>query len=94
VYFADTQFGSTTKSHFNRVIETIIDQDPEFIAFGGDLVDIDDYQASDFEALNNLTVPLYFISGNHEYYHDVPRVLEYMKQYPQVRVLDDEKIDL
>jgi predicted MPP superfamily phosphohydrolase len=24
----------------------------------------------------------------------VPRVLEYMKQYPQVRVLDDEKIDL
>lgn len=94
VYFADTQFGSTSKKHFNRVVQTIIDQDPEFIAFGGDLVDTDNYQASDFEALSLLEVPLYFITGNHEYYHDAPRLLEYLAQYPQVVVLDDERLDL
>lgn len=94
VYFADTQFGSTTKSHFDRVIEKIIGLDPEFIAFGGDLVDTDDYQASDFEALSTLTVPLYFITGNHEYYHDAPRVLEYLATYSQVRILDNERINL
>lgn len=93
VYFADTQFGSTSKKHFNRVIQTIIDQDPEFITFGGDLVDTDYYEASDFEALSQLEVPLYFITGNHEYYHDTSRIRSYLSQYPQVRVVDNERID-
>lgn len=94
VYFADTQFGSTTKTHLDRVVQTIHTQNPDFVAFGGDLIDTDYYQASDFEVFSTLEVPLYFITGNHEYYHDATRILQYLTQYPQIRVLENERLDL
>lgn len=92
VYFADTQFGSTTKSHLDKTITLINSLDPAFIMFGWDLVDFDDYEHSDFEILSTLQVPFYFITGNHEYYHQSERVIWYIQDYPQVVIMDDLKV--
>jgi predicted phosphohydrolase len=55
-------------------------------------VDFDDYQASDFEILHTLQVPMYFITGNHEYYHQAERILSYIQAYPNVVVMDNKKV--
>jgi predicted MPP superfamily phosphohydrolase len=59
--------GSTTKEFLEKTIKLVNSLQPEFILFWWDLVDFDDYQASDFEILHTLQVPMYFITGNHEY---------------------------
>jgi hypothetical protein len=92
VYLADIQFGSTNKRFLNKTIALVNSLNPEFILFGWDLVDFDHYEESDFEIFNTLQVPMYFITGNHEYYHQAQRILSYIQHFPNIILLDNKKI--
>lgn len=92
VYLADIQLGSTNKEFLEKTITLVNSLQPEFILFWWDIVDSDHYKESDFEILNTLQVPMYFITGNHEYYHQAERILSYIKEYKQIIVLDNKKI--
>lgn len=89
VQVADTQYWSTSIEHLEKTFDTIASLDPDFIVFIGDIVDFDYYNAEDFEFLENLTVPLYFVTWNHEYYHDVVSIRSILSQYPMITILDD-----
>lgn len=90
VFFADTQFGSTTSSHLSRVIQKINAVSPDFVIFGGDRIDVNTYERDDFSALGQLQSPLYRVRWNHEYYHDVEKIDTIIESYSETTLLDSE----
>ena len=69
VQLSDIQYGTTTLSEMNAILEKAYSLEPEFIVFTGDLIDFDNYSEEDFSVLANSPVPIYFERGNHEFYH-------------------------
>lgn len=94
VYLADIQVWSTTKTYLEKTIALVNSLHPECILFGWDIVDSDDYIESEFEALHTLTVPMYCITWNHEYYHNANKILSYIKKHPMIHILDDTKVTI
>lgn len=94
VYIADIQYWSTTKSHMHTVFEKALTHNPEAILFGWDLVDFDRYQSSDFDFFNNISIPVYFIDGNHEHHHNQAKLHGILQNYSCIRILHNQKIIL
>jgi len=55
-------------------------------------VDTSQYGPDNFLVFSKLSVPLYFISGNHEYLHQYPRLIKLLEAYPKINILDNEKV--
>lgn len=88
----DTQFGSTSQKHLEKTIKLALQQNPDFIVFVGDLVDTTNYRSDNFSVFSKLSIPLYFISGNHEYLHQYPKLINILEAYPEIKILDNEKV--
>ena len=94
VYFADTQYWSTSVRNLQKVVDTINTLNPNAILFGGDWVDFDNYTVDWFSVLAWLDAPTYWITGNHEYYHNASRVRQILDGIDDMNLLDDEQVVL
>jgi predicted MPP superfamily phosphohydrolase len=88
----DVQYGSVSKKHMEDVFAQAVDQEPDLIALVGDLVDFDAYKSNDFDFLNDIKIPIYFINGNHEYYHGLNRITSYLKKINNLEILTNETV--
>lgn len=88
----DTQLGSTSQKHLEKTIKLALEQNPDFIVFVGDLVDTTNYHVDNFSVFSKLSIPLYFISGNHEYLHQYSKLTNILETYPHIKILDNEKV--
>ncbi len=87
----DIQYWSTTKAYMNRVIKRVNELASDYSILVWDLIDFDLYNREDFEILHTLQAPMFFVTWNHEYYHESSRILSYLSDYEQLIILDDEQ---
>jgi len=67
-FISDVHLGSNDQNHLKRIVSKIVKINPKIILIGGDLIDGSSFQTSDLSILKELTIPIYFVTGNHEYY--------------------------
>ena len=67
-FISDVHIGSNHPSSLKKIISAIIKLDPIFLIIGGDLIDSSSFKTDDLIEFKKLNKPIYFVTGNHEYY--------------------------
>lgn len=68
IFISDVHLGSNPKQHLVHICETIKALDYDALLIGGDLFDSSAFQTEDLTPLLSLDKPIYFVTGNHEFY--------------------------
>ncbi len=68
VQLSDIHIGSNGKHELERLIQKVKKLSFDFVVITGDLVDEDYARETDLEPLNQILEPIFYITGNHEYY--------------------------
>ena len=90
IFISDVHIGSNPKTHLERICDKISSLDYDALMIGGDLFDSSAFQLSDLSALKQLKKPIYYITGNHEYYvKDHQTKIDALRDY-NLQILDDE----
>lgn len=85
VHISDVHVGSTNEKFVRRIVEKIKMLNPDFVVITGDFIDEFHAKKSDIAAFNDISVPIYLITGNHEYYID---------PFPLPEIIEDTQIQL
>ncbi len=95
VQLSDIHVGRTIKKSFvEELVQRTNAQNPDLVVITGDLVDHDiDHIKDDLAPLKNISVPSYFILGNHEYFHGADAIIEYIKSLG-IKVMLNENIQI
>ena len=92
VFLSDIHIGSNSPKILNKMIPLINQQNPSFVLIGGDLIDSSSFKIQDLDEMKNIKAPIYFVTGNHEYYiEDSQKHLNDFKNQ-NIKVLDNESI--
>ena len=92
IFISDIHLGSNSRAHLQAIIDKIMPLDYDMVMIGGDLFDSSSFRSDDLSPLGALDKPIYFITGNHEYYvkdHDVK--LSSLESY-NIITLDNESV--
>jgi predicted MPP superfamily phosphohydrolase len=68
IHLSDIHIGSNTKHDLERIIKKLEYLVYDFVVITGDLVDEDYAHYDDLAPLSSIKMPIYYITGNHEYY--------------------------
>lgn len=68
VMISDIHIGSRSPLFLNRIVKKIVNLNPDLVIINGDLYDANSVNPDDFKVLNNIKSPIYYITGNHEFY--------------------------
>ena len=68
LFISDVHLGSNNTNHLVKIIKKIKKINFDFLLVGGDLIDSSSFNFKDLNILNEINKPIYFVSGNHEYY--------------------------
>lgn len=68
VHLSDIHVGSNKKEEVERIVHHLEKLSFDFVVITGDLIDEDFASKHDLEPLNKIKEPIYYITGNHEYY--------------------------
>ena len=91
-FISDVHLGSNPRSHLEKICNEVMLLDVDFLLIGGDLFDTSSFQAHDLEPFLKLECPIYFVTGNHEYYVDgYKEKLEQLHRY-NISILDNEAV--
>ncbi|WP_024955068.1 metallophosphoesterase [Sulfurospirillum arcachonense] len=95
VQISDVHIGkSLGKEFFDSIVKPINTLDADIVVITGDLVDLHVSQIGDkLESLKDIKARygVYFVSGNHEYFHGVEAICEHLKSL-HVKVLENESL--
>ncbi|MDH5471493.1 MAG: metallophosphoesterase [Gammaproteobacteria bacterium] len=91
VQLTDIHIGRTIKSSFiAQLVEKTNELSPDIVVITGDLVDLPlDRIKQDLNPLSNIKAPTYFITGNHEYFHNPQITIDYLKTLGIKPLLND-----
>ena len=94
VFISDIHLGSNRPSHLAAICDQIARLDFEYLVIGGDLFDSSAFDPTDLEPLRQIRQPIYFVTGNHEYYvkGHAPKI-ESMRDY-NIISLDNAAVQL
>ena len=94
VFISDVHIGSNHPSSLKKLISKINSLDFNFLVIGGDLIDSSAFQISDLNELKKIEKPIFFITGNHEYY--IQNHKEHLQDLKSVgiKILENESIKL
>ncbi|MDQ1363820.1 MAG: uncharacterized protein QG652_1682 [Pseudomonadota bacterium] len=81
VQISDVHVGRTIRREFMEdMVQRVNALAPDMVVITGDLVDLRiEHIKQDLQPLENLKAPVYFITGNHEYFHGVEETIEYLR---------------
>ena len=68
LFISDVHLGTNNKKHLIKIIKNIKKLNFDFLLIGGDLIDSSSFDLKDLDILKEINKPIYFVSGNHEYY--------------------------
>lgn len=95
VQISDVHIGkSLGKDFFDMIVEKINKLNADLVVITGDLVDLKASEIGDkLDSLKKIKSKLgvYFVSGNHEYFHGVKKICEHLKSLG-VNVLENESV--
>ena len=82
---SDVHRGSVSQNHLQRLIDKANELNPDVVLITGDLLDpAGRLSAESIEPLNNLKAPAYWITGNHERYAGLDKVMAMLKETPVI----------
>ena len=68
VFVSDLHCGTNSQVHLQKIVDKINQQNPDIILIGGDLIDSSSFKISRLDCFKQFKQPIYFVTGNHEYY--------------------------
>lgn len=92
IHITDLHAGSTDVKHAQRVVDKIKPLGAEFMVITGDFIDEFFVEPADIEPFNEITHPIYLITGNHEYYLDTGTI-EYVISESNIQLIDDMRVE-
>ena len=94
VFISDVHIGSNHPSSLKKLVSKINTLDFNFLVIGGDLIDSSAFQINDLYELKKIDKPIYFVTGNHEYYiQNYKKHLQDLKLVG-IKILDNESLQL
>jgi len=94
VQLSDVHICSVSDAHFGRIIEHTNRLNPDMICITGDLVDtLSTRTRQTMQRLSELKAPVFFTSGNHEYYAGRWEVLDELRRL-NVTIMDNRVVNL
>jgi predicted MPP superfamily phosphohydrolase len=89
-HLSDVHIGTFYSPKFLRkVVRMASSLDPDFVVITGDLADgAHPYTGETFKALDELKVPVYYVTGNHEHYAGLQDVLGALEQTKVIRLMN------
>lgn len=97
VHLSDVHVGNTIKKDFvEALVRRINDLNPDLVVITGDLIDAEIERIyEDLAPLKNLisTHGTYFVLGNHEYFHDPLKSMEYIKTL-NITILENRSVEI
>ena len=92
IFISDVHIGSNHSSSLTKLVSKINLQDFNFLIIGGDLIDSSAFQIEDLYELKKIDKPIFFVTGNHEYYiQNYQKHLQDLKTIG-IRTLNNESI--
>ena len=92
VFLSDIHIGSNNPKILNNLVSLINQQNPCFVLIGGDLIDSSSFNIEDLNEIKNINAPVYFVTGNHEYYiQDSQKHLNSFKKQ-NINILDNQSV--
>lgn len=85
----DVHIGSRTPWFLKKVVNKVKTLGIDFLVITGDLVDIKNISKEQLSSLSTLSIPVFYVSGNHERYVDLEKIYENL-QANNVQVLKNE----
>ena len=94
VFISDVHIGSNHPSSLKKLVSKINSLDFNFLVIGGDLIDSSAFQINDLYELKKIEKPIFFVTGNHEYY--IQNHKEHLQDLKSVgiKILENESIKL
>ena len=68
VFISDVHLGSNSKQHLEKICRKISQLDYQYLLIGGDLFDSSAFKTSDLCPLKRIKKPIFYVTGNHEYF--------------------------
>ena len=94
VFISDVHIGSNHPSSLKKLVSKINTLDFNFLVIGGDLIDSSAFQINDLYELKKIDKPIYFVTGNHEYYiQNYKKHLQDLKSVG-IKILENESLQL
>ena len=88
--WSDVHLGSVSRRHLEQLVEKTNALNPDLVLITGDLVDPQGNLTSDsLTPLNALTAPAYFVTGNHERYVGLDKVMSLLEKTPVIMLRNE-----
>ena len=92
VFLSDIHVGSNSPKILKKIVHLINQENPKFVLIGGDLIDSSSFKIQDLDEIKKVKAPIYFVTGNHEYYiEDSQKHLNDLKNQ-NIKVLDNQSV--
>ena len=93
IFISDIHLGTNSHKHLLKILNKVKELKYEFILIGGDLIDSSSFNFEELEIFKSINRPIYFVTGNHEYYlsnfeEKISKLYEF-----NIRTLYNEKIE-
>ena len=92
VFISDVHIGSNSPKRLEKIIPLVNQLNPKFLLIGGDLIDSSSFQINDLLSLKKIKCPIYFVTGNHEYY--IQNFQHHLDNFHKcnIRILNNEAV--
>ncbi|MAQ64323.1 metallophosphoesterase [bacterium] len=94
VFISDVHIGTRSSDYLELLVKQIQSLNPDYVLIGGDLIDSSATTIEDLSVLTELSMPIYFVTGNHEYYLECSDVILSQLKDVSIHWLDDKEIHL
>ncbi len=92
IFISDVHIGSNHPSSLKKLVSKINELDFSFLIIGGDLIDSSAFKIHDLNELKKINKPIFFVTGNHEYYlHNYKKHLQDFNTVG-IQILDNESL--
>ena len=92
VFISDVHIGSNSPKRLEKIIPMINQLNPKFLLIGGDLIDSSSFKIEDLSSMIKIKCPIYFVTGNHEYY--IQNFKHHLDNFHKhnIRILNNEAV--
>lgn len=92
VFISDVHIGSNSPKRLEKIIPMINKLNPKFLLIGGDLIDSSSFKIEDLSSMIKIKCPIYFVTGNHEYY--IQNFQHHLDNFHKhnIRILNNEAV--
>ncbi len=93
IQLSDIHIGSRSPFFINKIISRVNQLNADKVFITGDLVDLSAFEEKDLSLLKKIQAPVYFVTGNHDRYVSLDRLLPLLKKQGFI-ILRNETLSL